>query len=100
MVYSSCIRFKLRSARSSTPAAAIRFELGCKQIWAVDGEERLTFLHIVANSGEKGDDFALIRREDLILHVFIEVDAADGFFFSGKFALGHRLDLHSGELRI
>ena len=86
--------------RSITPTAAIKVELGRQQVGAVDGEQRLTFLHIIADGGEQGDDLALIGGENLRLHVLVEIDAADGLPFDRELAFSDRLDLHGSKLRI
>ena len=85
---------------SSTPAAAIKVEFGLQEIGAVDREQRLTLLHVVADRAEQGDDAALVRREDLYRHVFVKIDAADRLFLDGKFAFFDRLDLDGAELGI
>ena len=78
----------------------MRVELGLQEVGAVDGEQRLALLHVIADGGEQRDDLALIGREDLRLHVLVEVDAADGLLFNRKLAVFDRLDLHRSELGI
>ena len=90
----------MRVVSSSTPAAAIRFDSACQQVGAVDGEQRLAFLHVIADRGKQRDDLALIGRENLRLHVLVEVDAADRLLFDRKFALFDRLDFDGSKLRI
>ncbi len=74
--------------------------LGLQQIRAVDGEQRLPLLDVVADRGEQRNDPSLIGREDLDRQFFIEVDAADGLLFDREIALLDRLDLHGIELDV
>jgi len=73
---------------------------GLQKIGAIDGEQRLAFADVITDFGKQRDDAALIRRKDLDRHVLVEVDAADGIFLDGEFALRDRLDLDYGELGI
>jgi len=76
----------------------VRF--GRQQIGAVDCEQRLTLLHVIADGSEQGDDLALIGRKDLRLHVLVEVDTADRLLFDREDVDFGRLDLYGSELRI
>ena len=60
-----------------SPAVVISVDFGLDQIGAVDREQGLAFLHVVADLGEQADDPPLIRREHLGRHVLIEIDRAD-----------------------
>jgi hypothetical protein len=54
------------------------------KVRAVDGEQGLALLHLVADPGVQIEDLALIRGEDLDRHLLVEVDAADGVFLDRK----------------
>ena len=73
---------------------------GLQQIGAVDGEQRLALLHVVADLGKQRDDAALIGREHLRRHVLVEIDAADRLLLDREIALFDRLDLDRSKLRI
>ena len=75
-----------------------RFRL--QQVGAIDGEEGLSFLHVVAERGKEPDDTALVGREHLHGHVLVEIDTADRLFLDREFALLKRHDLHGVELRV
>ena len=70
-----------------------------EEVRAVDGEQGLALLHLVADLGEQPDDPSLIRGEDLGQHFFVEVDAADRGLLDRKIALADRLDLDEFQLR-
>jgi hypothetical protein len=74
--------------------------VGREQVRAVDGEQGLALLHLVADPGEQIDDLALIRGEDLDGHFLVEVDAADGGFFDRKKIVSHAHDLDRGQLLV
>ncbi len=77
-VLSNCLtRASVLVCSSSTPADGEQSGFGLKQIGAVDGEQRIAFLHFVADVEERIDDSSGIWRERLHQHVLIEVDRAD-----------------------
>ncbi len=68
-------------------------QFGLNKVRAVDREQRLALLDVIAHLGEQGDDPALIVREDLRFHVLVEVNAADGLVLHGKHLAPDRADL-------
>ena len=82
------------------PCCGNQIRFGRQQIGAVDREQLLTFLDVIADGGEQADDLALIGCKNLRLHVFVEVDAADRLLFDGEDADFDRLDFYGSELRV
>jgi hypothetical protein len=74
--------------------------VGGEQVRAVDGEQGLPLFHLIADLGERVDDLALIRREDLDRHLLVEVDAADRGLLDRKIVFSDRPDLDRGHLLI
>ena len=85
---------------SRTPAAAISVEFSLEQIGTVDRKECLPLLHVITDRRVETDDAALIGREDLDRHVFIEVDAAYRLLLDRKVVQGDRLDFHRLTLTV
>ena len=71
---------------------------GLQQVGAVDGEQELALLDLVADLGEQPDDPSLVGGEDLGQQLLVEIDAADRALLDGKVTLLDRCDLDGFEL--
>ena len=82
------------------PRGGDQGRLCLQEIGAVDREQRLPLLHVIADLAKETDDPALIGGKHLDRHFLIEIDAADRLLLDRKLPLAGRLDLDRSELRI
>ena len=68
----------------------MRFDCAAMKSGALDREQDLILLHLIAQVRKGADDAALIRREHRDGRVLVEIDVADGLLLHEELALARR----------